>query len=119
MNGLTQAATALEEALQELLAVFGADATTPEAVASLAPLEMTRLGIRPGDQIEVATRRGRISLKARADAGIPKGVVFVPFCYAEAAANMLTTPALAPIGKIPEFKFCAAKVEKAASAAAE
>ena len=95
------------------------DDLEPEAVASLAPLEMTRLGIRPGDQIEVATRRGRISLKARADAGIPKGVVFVPFCYAEAAANMLTNPALDPVGKIPEFKFCAAKVEKAASAAAE
>jgi len=95
------------------------DHLEPEAVASLAPLELERLGIRPGDQIEVATRRGRISLKARADTGIPKGVVFIPFCYAEAAANMLTNPALDPFGKIPEFKFCAAKVEKAASAAAE
>jgi len=53
-------------------------------------------------------------LKARADTGVPKGVVFVPFCFAEAAANMLTNPALDPFGKIPEFKFCAAKVEKAA-----
>jgi formate dehydrogenase major subunit len=95
------------------------DHLEPEAVASLAPVELERLGIRPGDQIEVATRRGRISLKARADAGIPKGVVFIPFCYAEAAANMLTNPALDPFGKIPEFKFCAAKVEKAAAAAAE
>ncbi|MBT4428167.1 MAG: formate dehydrogenase subunit alpha [Rhodospirillaceae bacterium] len=95
------------------------DDLEPEAVAHLAPLEMDRLGIRPGDDIEVATRRGRIALKARADTGIPKGVVFVPFCYAEAAANMLTNPALDPFGKIPEFKFCAAKVEKAASAAAE
>ena len=95
------------------------DTLEPEAVASLAPVELARLGIRPGEQIEVATRRGRISLKARADTGIPKGVVFVPFCYAEAAANMLTNPALDPIGKIPEFKFCAAKVEKAVSAAAE
>ena len=66
-----------------------------------------------GDLIEVATRRGCISLKARADAGIPDGVVFVPFCYAEAAANILTNPALDPLGKIPEFKYCAAKVEKA------
>ncbi|MEE8173182.1 MAG: formate dehydrogenase subunit alpha, partial [Alphaproteobacteria bacterium] len=95
------------------------DDLEPEAVAHLAPLEMTRLGIRPGDTIEVATRRGRIALKARADAGIPKGVVFVPFCYAEAAANMLTNPALDPVGKIPEFKYCAAKVEKTVSAAAE
>jgi len=95
------------------------DDLEPEAVAHLAPNEMDRLGIRPGDDIEVATRRGRIALKARADTGIPKGVVFVPFCYAEAAANLLTNPALDPFGKIPEFKFCAAKVEKAASAAAE
>ena len=95
------------------------DDLEPEAVAHLAPNEMDRLGIRPGDDIEVATRRGRIALKARADTGIPKGVVFVPFCYAEASANMLTNPALDPFGKIPEFKFCAAKVEKAASAAAE
>ena len=95
------------------------DYLEPEAVASLAPIELQRLGIRPGDQIVVATRRGRISLKARADTGIPKGVIFVPFCYAEAAANMLTNPALDPFGKIPEFKFCAAKVEKVAAAAAE
>jgi formate dehydrogenase major subunit len=95
------------------------DHLEPEAVAHLAPNEMDRLGIRPGDDIEVATRRGRIALKARADTGIPKGVVFIPFCYAEAAANMLTNPALDPIGKIPEFKYCAAKVEKATSAAAE
>ena len=70
----------------------------PEAVASLAPMELARLGISPGEQIEVATRRGRISLKARADTGIPKGVVFVRFCSAEAAANMLTPPALDPFG---------------------
>ncbi len=95
------------------------DDLEPEAVAHLAPNEMDRLGIAPGDDIEVATRRGRIALKARADTGIPKGVVFVPFCYAEASANMLTNPALDPFGKIPEFKFCAAKVEKAASAAAK
>ena len=88
------------------------DNLEPEAVAHLAPNEMARLGIKPGDAIEVATRRGRIALKARADTGIPKGVVFVPFCYAEASANMLTNPALDPVGKIPEFKYCAAKVEK-------
>ena len=40
-------------------------------------------------------------------------MVFVPFCYVEAAANALTNPALDPFGKIPEFKFCAARVQKA------
>ena len=67
----------------------------------------------PGDKIRVATRRGAIELKSRADRGVPEGMVFVPFCYAEAAANTLTNPALDPFGKIPEFKFCAARVEAA------
>ena len=54
-----------------------------------------------------------IELTARADRDVPPGLVFIPFCYAEAAANLLTNPALDPFGKIPEFKFCAAKLEKA------
>ncbi len=59
----------------------------------------------------MTTRRGTIALTARQDDGIPEGVVFIPFAYAEAAANLLTNPKLDPFGKIPEFKFCAAKVE--------
>jgi formate dehydrogenase major subunit len=55
-----------------------------------------------------------IELKARADSAVAPGQVFVPFCYAEAAANILTNPQLDPVGKIPEFKFCAAKVEPVA-----
>jgi formate dehydrogenase major subunit len=43
---------------------------------------------------------------------VPRGVVFVPFCYVEAPANLLTNPALDPDGKIPEFKYCAARVER-------
>ncbi|MBM3482006.1 MAG: formate dehydrogenase subunit alpha [Alphaproteobacteria bacterium] len=95
------------------------DTLEPEAVAHLAPLEMARRGIRPGDFVRVETRRGTIALKARADGGVPEGVVFVPFCYAEAPANLLTNPALDPFGKIPEFKYCAARVEKIEAQAAE
>jgi formate dehydrogenase major subunit len=96
------------------------DEIEPEAVASLSSIDLRRLGISPGDPIRVVTRRGAIELKSRMDSAIPEGCVFVPFCYAEAAANMLTNPALDPVGKIPEFKFCAARVEKAGlSAAAE
>ena len=58
-----------------------------------------------------STRRGTIELFARQDDAIPDGVVFIPFAYVEAAANLLTNPKLDPFGKIPEFKFCAAKVE--------
>ncbi len=89
------------------------DLLEPEAVAMMAPREMETMGFHPGDRIRVKTRRGEIEIKVRADRDVPQGMVFIPFCYAEAAANLLTNPALDPIGKIPEFKFCAAKVEAA------
>ena len=63
--------------------------------------------------IRLETRRGAVELKVRADRDVPAGMVFMPFCYAEAAANLLTNPALDPFGKIPEFKFCAARVSSA------
>ncbi len=91
------------------------DALEPEANASLHPKELRRLDVEPGDMIRVATRRGSIELMARADRAVAEGMIFIPFCYAEAAANILTNPQLDPYGKIPEFKFCAAKVEKTAS----
>ena len=94
------------------------DEIEPEAVASLAPAELRRLGIRAGERIRVMTRRGTIELKARADSAIAPGMVFVPFCYAEAAANVLTNPQLDPFGKIPEYKYCAARVEPAEGRAA-
>ncbi len=87
------------------------DELEPEAVASLAPGDLRRMGVKPGAMIRVLTRRGGIELKARSDGAIPPGMVFIPFCFAEAAANILTNPQLDPIGKIPEFKFCAARVE--------
>jgi formate dehydrogenase major subunit len=93
------------------------DGLEPEAVASLSPQDLARLGLAPGDPVRVVTRRGAIELRARADGAVPAGVVFVPFCYAEAAANTLTNPALDPFGKIPEFKFCAAKLERVDAAA--
>ena len=87
------------------------DALEPEAIAGLNPREMERLGFKPGDMVRVTTRRGTVELAARQDDAIPDGVVFIPFAYVEAAANLLTNPKLDPFGKIPEFKFCAAKVE--------
>ena len=64
----------------------------------------------PGGTITIESRRGRISLYARADDGTPRGAVFVPFCYYEAAINKLTNSALDPFGKIPEFKYCAVRL---------
>ena len=83
----------------------------PGAVASLSRGTIDKLGIKPGDMVRVATRRGTIDLAARQDDAIPDGVVFIPFAFVEAAANRLTNPALDPFGKIPEFKYCAARVE--------
>ncbi|HLI11783.1 MAG TPA: formate dehydrogenase subunit alpha [Alphaproteobacteria bacterium] len=94
------------------------DALEPEAVASLSPAWLHKNGVHPGDKVRVSTRRGAIELVARADGAVPDGMVFIPFCYAEAAANILTNPQLDPYGKIPEFKYCAARVEKVAEAAA-
>jgi formate dehydrogenase major subunit len=89
------------------------DAIEPEAVAFMTPKDLWREKLRPGDFIRIETRRGVVEVKVRSDRDVPEGMVFMPFCYAEAAANLLTNPALDPFGKIPEFKFCAARVTSA------
>jgi formate dehydrogenase major subunit len=88
------------------------DSIEPEPVASVHPLDLAGLNVTPGGTITIQSRRGQISLYARADEGTPRGVVFVPFCFYEAAANMLTNPVLDPVGKIPEFKYCAVNITK-------
>jgi formate dehydrogenase major subunit len=88
------------------------DRIEPEANASLSSGQLNALDIAPGELIRVVTRRGAIELRARCDDAVPDGMIFVPFCYAEAAANVLTNPALDAWGKIPEFKYCAARVER-------
>ncbi|MGD9837116.1 MAG: formate dehydrogenase subunit alpha [Afipia sp.] len=89
------------------------DSIEPEAVAFMSPKDMRRLNVWPGDFIRLETRRGAIEVKVRSDRDVPENMVFMPFCYAEAAANLLTNPALDPFGKIPEFKFCAVRAERA------
>ena len=88
------------------------DAVEPEANASLHPATLRAMGIEPGEMIEIETRRGAIRIMARADRAIAEDMVFVPFAYVEAAANVLTNPQLDPYGKIPEFKFAACRVAK-------
>src|ERR1700747_2764552 len=98
------------------------DALEPAAVASVSRGTIARLGIEPGDAIRVTTRRGSVELAARQDDAIPDGVVFIPFAFVEAAANLLTNPALEPFGEIPGFQSCAARgeaVDPAAKIAAE
>jgi formate dehydrogenase major subunit len=96
------------------------DALEPEASAALHPRTLGRLGVRAGEMLRVETRRGAIELAARADRNVAPDMVFIPFAFVEAAANLLTNPQLDPWGKIPEFKFAACRVGPAgASAAAE
>ena len=88
------------------------DAAEPEANCSLNPRTLKLMGIEPGEMIRLTTRRGSIEIMARADRAIAEGMVFIPFAYVEAAANILTNSAIDPYGKIPEFKFSAIRVGK-------
>ena len=92
------------------------DALEPEATVSIHPLMLEKMGAQAGDILSVQTRRGSIDLMARADTAVAEGMIFIPFAFVEAAANILTNPQLDPFGKIPEFKFCAARVTKAEKA---
>ena len=87
------------------------DAIEPEATASICGADLLSLGLSAGDVITLASRRGEVCLRVRRDDGTPQGAVFVPFAYYEAAANLMTNAALDPIGKIPEFKYCAIAVK--------
>jgi formate dehydrogenase major subunit len=86
------------------------DAVEPEANCSLHPDTLRRLGVAPGDLVELTTRRGSIRIMARADRAVAADMVFLPFAFVEAAANLLTNPAVDPFGKIPEFKYAAVRV---------
>jgi formate dehydrogenase major subunit len=86
------------------------DALEPEAHVDVHPQDLAALGFGAGEFVTLETRRGKISARARAEAGLARGTLFMPFCYAEAAANLLTNPVLDPFGKIPEFKYCAARL---------
>ncbi|MDO9422364.1 MAG: formate dehydrogenase subunit alpha [Herminiimonas sp.] len=86
------------------------DSIEPDPIALIHPLDLIAMGGKPGDLITLESRRGEVTLYARADDSSPRGAVFVPFCYYEAAINRLTNSALDPFGKIPEFKYCAIRI---------
>lgn len=91
------------------------NAQESEAVVSMHPRDIREKGLRRGDSVRVATRRGEITLTLRADRDVTPGMLFIPFCFTEAPANFLTNPQLDPFGKIPEFKYAAARIEAVAS----
>jgi formate dehydrogenase major subunit len=88
------------------------DAIEPMATASMCGEDLAKMGLDTGDVITVQSRRGKVAIHVRRDDGTPRGAVFIPFAYYEAAANLMTNAALDPFGKIPEFKYCAVAVEK-------
>ena len=88
------------------------DQIEPDPVANMCLTEMKKLGVNEGDLITVESRRGKIDVYIRRDDGLQPSQIYIPFCYVESAANLLTNAALDPDAKIPEFKFCAVKVKK-------
>ena len=88
------------------------DEIAPEALLEMTPEDMQALGVADGEFVRVVSRRGEVTVKAVGSHKPSRGSVFLPFHFKEAAANLLTIDALDPYGKIPEFKFCAVRVEK-------
>jgi formate dehydrogenase major subunit len=86
------------------------DAIEPDPVALIHPLDLAAIDARPGELITIESRRGKVTLYGRADECSPRGAVFVPFCYYEAAINRVTNDKLDPVAKIPELKYCAVRI---------
>jgi formate dehydrogenase major subunit len=91
------------------------DAINPEARAVVHPDDLARLGIQDDELVRLSTRRNHVHVKVQASTDTAVGTVFLPFHFREAAANLLTTDALDPYGKIPSFKFAAVRLDKIAS----
>jgi predicted molibdopterin-dependent oxidoreductase YjgC len=88
------------------------DEIAPEARLEMTPADLEALGLADGEMVRVVSRRGEVTVKVLRSDKPSRGSVFLPFHFKEAAANLLTIDALDPYGKIPEFKFCAVRVEK-------
>ena len=87
------------------------DALRPGPFVEVHPADLAKHGLADGQEVTVRSKRGAIRLPAKASDGVQPGSVFIPFHFREAAANVLTNDALDPYGKIPEFKFCAVRLE--------
>ena len=88
------------------------DREVPRGYVELHPRDAERLRLKKGEQVRVSSRRGQIEIPVKITEKVKQGCVFIPFHFKEAAANVLTNPAVDPIAKIPEYKVCAVKIEK-------
>lgn len=90
----------------------GLNALAPECFVEISQEDALYYKIKDNDMLNVASRRGSIKARAKISSQAQKGAIFIPFHYAEAAANRLTNAALDPVAKIPEYKVCAVRIEK-------
>jgi formate dehydrogenase major subunit len=90
------------------------DTIKPSGMVEININDAHKLNIVDGEKVKVSTRRGAIEIDAMVTSRIKEGIIFIPFHFAESAANVLTNDALDPVAKIPEYKVCAVKVEKIA-----
>ena len=90
------------------------DARESAPTVELHPDDAAAIGVDDGDELLVTSRRGSIRVAARISSRVARRQIFIPMHYREAAANLLTNPALDPYAGIPEFKVCAVRVEAAA-----
>jgi len=88
------------------------DREVPGGYVEIHPQDAEKLQLRDGEQVKVSSRRGQIEIAVKITEKVKEGSVFIPFHFREAAANVLTNPAVDPIAKIPEYKICAVKIEK-------
>jgi len=93
--------------------VRGLNAFRNEEFVEINPQDAEALGIADGEKVKVISRRGEVRAKAKVTDVSPPGVVFMTFHFAESPTNQLTNPAIDPVSKIPEFKVCAVRIEKA------
>jgi len=91
----------------------GVNDLAPECEIEIHPDDAERFGLVDGQQARIASRRGRVEARVRLTECVDPGILFMPFHYAEAAANVLTNPVLDPVSHIPEYKVCAASIEAA------
>lgn len=89
------------------------DMEMPELITDLHPGDAEELQVQDGDIVRVSSRRGSILSRVRFSDRVKRGIIFMPFHFEEAAANLLTNPAMDPISKTPEYKVCAVRIEKA------
>lgn len=85
----------------------------PEGSLEINPQDARDIGVKHKDFVKVSSRRGTVRMKVFLTESVPPGLVFMPFHFAENAANLLTNPAHDPVARIPEYKVCAVRVEKA------